>query len=258
MHPAWAAHGSLYAIRLAQLGAEGPPTVLEGRFGLYDAFLELKPDLEAQLGDLGSRWETPRIAYKPYPACHYIHGSLGATQSLLGQLAVDDIADILVTLPQAGVALVTEPQDMKRAPRTDYEAKFSLHYSTAAMLVHGHVGVKTYTDAAIADPKVLAVAAKVRYEVKEYATYPGSFPGGVVITLKNGRQLDAELDYQQGGPENPLTVTEVLEKWRGNAALCLDDATIEKLERAILGIEEHGDLRAAFAPLAAAKAGVAV
>ena len=258
MHPAWAAHGSLYAIRLAQLGAEGPPTVLEGRFGLYDAFLELKPDLEAQLGDLGSRWETPRIAYKPYPACHYIHGSLGATRSLLGQVSVDDIADILVTLPQAGVALVTEPQDTKRAPRTDYEAKFSLQYSTAAMLVHGHVGVKTYTGAAIADPKVLAVAAKVRYEVKEYATYPGSFPGGVVITLKDGRKLDAELDYQQGGPENPLTVAEVLDKWRGNAALCLDDATIEKLERVILGIEEHGDLRAAFAPLASAKAGVAV
>ena len=257
MHPAWAAHGSLYATRLAQLGAEGPPTVLEGRFGLYDTFLQLKPDLELQLGDLGSRWETPRIAYKPYPACHYIHGSLGATRSLLGQLDVADIEDILVTLPQAGVALVTEPEAMKRAPRTDYEAKFSLQYSTAAMLVHGHVGVKTYTTEAIADPQVLAVAAKVRYEVKEYSTYPGSFPGGVVITLKDGRKLLAELDYQQGGPENPLSATEVIEKWRGNASLCLDDAVVERLERTILAIEEHADLRAAFAPLATAQAGVA-
>ncbi len=125
------------------------------------------------------------------------------------------------------------------------------------MLVHGQVGVKSYTAAAIADPKVLAVAAKVRYEVKPYPTYPGSFPGGVVITLKDGRKLDAELDYQQGGPENPLTAAEVLEKWRGNATLCLDDATVERLERAILAIEEHADLRAAFAPLAGARAGVA-
>ena len=256
MHPAWAAHGALYANRLGQLGAEGPPTVLEGRFGLYHAFLDERIDLEEQLADLGSRWETPRIAYKPYPACHYIHGSLGATRSLLGQLAVDDIADILVTLPQAGVALVTEPEAMKRLPRTDYEAKFSLQYSTAAMLVHGHVGVKTYTDAAIGDPKVLALAAKVRYEVKDYASYPGSFPGGVVITLKDGRKLDAELDYQKGGPENPLTGAEVIEKWRGNASLCLDDATVDKLERTILAIEEHSDLRAAFAPLATARAGV--
>lgn len=257
MHPAWAAHGSLFTVRLGQLGAEGPPTVLEGRFGLYDAFLQLKPDLEQQLGDLGSRWETPRIAYKPYPACHYIHGSLGSTRSLLGQFAVEDIEDILVTLPQAGVALVTEPQDMKRAPRTDYEAKFSLQYSTAAMLVHGQVGVKTYTPEAIGDPKVLAVAAKVRYEVKDYSTYPGSFPGGVVITLKNGQKHLAELDYQKGGPENPLTADEVLEKWRGNASLCLDDKAVRALERTVLGIEEQTDLRSAFAPLASARAGVA-
>ena len=257
MHPAWAAQGSFYANRLGQLGAEGPPTVLEGRFGIYHAFLGEYIDMEPQLRDLGSRWETPRIAYKPYPACHYIHGSLGATRSLLGQLAVDDIADILVTLPEAGVALVTEPEAEKRAPRTDYEAKFSLQYSTAAMLVHGHVGVKTYTAEAIADPKVLAVAAKVRYEIKDYATYPGSFPGGVVITLKDGRKLLAELDYQKGGPENPLSAAEVLEKWRGNAALCLDDKVIDGLERTILAIEEQTDLRTAFAPLAAAKAGVA-
>lgn len=257
LHPAWAAHGSLIGTRVAQLGAEGPPTVLEGRFGLYDAFLQMKPDLELQLGDLGSRWETPRIAYKPYPACHYIHGSLGSTRSLLGQFAVEDIDDILVTLPKAGVALVTEPQDMKRAPRTDYEAKFSLQYSTAAMLVHGQVGVKTYTTEAIGDEKVLAVAAKVRYEIKEYSTYPGSFPGGVVITLKNGNKLFAELDYQKGGPENPLSAEEVIEKWRGNASLCLADAEVEKVERTILAIEEQTDLRAAFAPLAGAKAGVA-
>jgi 2-methylcitrate dehydratase PrpD len=257
MPPAWAAQGSFYANRLGQLGAEGPPTVLEGRFGVYHAFLGEYIDVEPQIADLGSRWETPRIAYKPYPACHYIHGSLGATRSLLGQVAVDDIADILVTLPEAGVALVTEPQVEKRAPRTDYEAKFSLQYSTAAMLVHGQVGVKTYTTEAIADPKVLAVAAKVRYEVKPYPTYPGSFPGGVVITLKDGRTLNAELDYQKGGPENPLSAEEVIEKWRGNAALSLADAEIEKLERTIMAIEEQTDLRAAFAPLASAKAGVA-
>ena len=39
MHAAWAAHGSVLAARLAALGAEGPPSVLEGRFGLYHAFL---------------------------------------------------------------------------------------------------------------------------------------------------------------------------------------------------------------------------
>src|SRR6478736_7247764 len=61
IHPAWAAHGALVAARLAALGAEGPPGVLEGRFGLYHAFVDTRVDLEPQLSDLGRRWETPRI-----------------------------------------------------------------------------------------------------------------------------------------------------------------------------------------------------
>jgi 2-methylcitrate dehydratase PrpD len=255
IHPAWAAHGAIVAARLASFGAEGPPHVLEGRFGLYDAFVGMRDtvDLEAALGDLGSRWETPRIAYKPYPACHYIHGSLGATRTLVG-LDPAEVEDVVVTIPQAGVALVLEPVASKLAPRTPYEAKFSLQYSTAAMLVHGQVGVASYTDAAIADPKVLELARKVRYEVKEYPGSEGGFPGGVRVTLRDGRVLDADLPHQLGGPENPMSGDEVREKFRGNASLALADDEVERLERDVLAIEEHADLRAAFAPLAARRA----
>jgi 2-methylcitrate dehydratase PrpD len=82
IHPAWAAHGAHVATRLAHHGAEGPRSVFDAQFGLYHAYLGIQPGasgLVDQLADLGSRWETPRIAYKPYPPCHFIHGSLGAT-----------------------------------------------------------------------------------------------------------------------------------------------------------------------------------
>src|SRR5204863_7144460 len=134
MHAAWAAHGAVLASRLAALGAEGPPSVLEGRFGLYHAFVGERIDLEAQLVDLGERWETPRIAFKPYPACHFIHGSLGATAGL-SPIDPTEIEDVLVSIPPEGVALVLEPADRTVATRTVYEAKFSLPYSTAHMLV---------------------------------------------------------------------------------------------------------------------------
>ena len=42
-HPAWAAHGSILAARLATLGGEGPPGVLEGRFGEGDHMV-VRPD----------------------------------------------------------------------------------------------------------------------------------------------------------------------------------------------------------------------
>src|SRR5262249_30527786 len=174
MHPAWAAHGGLLAARLATLGAEGPPGVFENRFGLYDAFVGGDVDLGAQLDDLGGRWETLRIAYKPYPAGHYIHGSRGPTAGGRGGARGARAGEVGVAGGEAAVALVLEPAAPKQAPRSEYEAKFSLQYSTAAMLVHGRVGVRTYSEEEIGDPRVLALAGKVRYEVKEYPSYPAA------------------------------------------------------------------------------------
>jgi 2-methylcitrate dehydratase PrpD len=255
MHPAWAAHGGLLAARLASLGAAGPPGVFENRFGLYYAFVgatQGQVDLAAQVADLGERWETPRIAYKPYPACHFIHGSLGATASLLGQLEADEVDSIVVTVPEAAVALVLEPAASKQAPRTEYEAKFSLQYSTAAMLVHGRVGVRSYSEEEIGDPRVAALAGKVRYEVREYDSYPAAFPGGVRIALRDGRTLEADAPYQLGGPENPMSADQVRAKFRENAGLALDEDAVGAVEEAVLTLEEAPDVRGVLA------AGVAV
>jgi len=246
MHPAWAAHGGLLATRLAALGAEGPPGVFENRFGIYYAFVGAtagEVDLGAQLDDLGERWETPRIAYKPYPACHYIHGSLGATAGLVDHLEADEVDEVVVTVPEAAVALVLEPAASKQSPRSEYEAKFSLQYSTAAMLVHGRVGVRTYSEDEIGDPRVLTLAGKVRYETKEYPSYPAAFPGGVSIRLRDGRTLEADAPYQLGGPENPMSADDVRAKFRENAALALDDGAVAALEDTVLTLEEQHDVR---------------
>ena len=241
IHPAWAAHGALLAARLAAHGAEGPPGVLEGRFGLFHAFVDTRVDLEPQLADLGERWETPRIAFKAYPACHFSHGSLGATETLLERLDPAQIADVVVTVPEAGVSLVLEPAASKVAPRSEYEGKFSLQYSTAALLVHGRVGLATYTPEALADAEVRDLAAKVRYETKEYESYPAAFPGGVRIVLNDGRTLEADLPYQLGAPENPMTAEQVRAKFRDNAALA--GGRFERLEERILTLEEAADVR---------------
>jgi len=262
IHPAWAAHGGILAARLASLGAEGPPSVVEGKFGLYHAFLGAERgeiDIDSQLADLGSRWETPRIAYKPFPVCHFMHGSLGATAEALDgrTLSPGEIAEVLVTVPAAGVSLVLEPADKKKLPRSDYEGKFSLQYSVASMLVRGHVSVSDFSDEAIADLAVLDVAGKVRYETPEYPTYPQAFPGGVRVTLADGSTLERDFPHQKGGPENPMSDDEVREKFRANASLALPADAVDALETAILAFEQQDDLTAALAPLTAAKEPVA-
>jgi len=252
IHPGWAAHGAVMAARLVAHGAAGPVAVLEGRYGLYDAFVGRDGlALERELADLGARWETRRIACKPYPACHYVHGVLGAARQATGgqALAPDEIVEVVVTVPEASVPIVLEPAAAKVAPRTEYEGKFSLQYSTAAMLVHGTVGVATYTEKAIGDPVVLDVARRVRYETRPYPTAARAFPGGIRIRLRDGRTLEADCPHQKGAPENPLSPMEVVAKFRANAGLALSPAAVAALEAAILHLEDVRDLPAALAPL---------
>lgn len=260
VHAGWAAHGAVLAAALAARGIDGPPTIFEGRFGLYATYLgTANVDLDAQVDTLGNTWETPRIAYKPYPACHYIHGCLGAATELLRaeRIRPEEIDEVVATVPAAAVPMVLEPAETKRAPRTEYEAKFSVQFSLAWLLVHGEVGVSAYTTEAIADPDVLELASRVRYEVRDYVSYPGAFPGGVRIVTVDGRTLAADLEYQYGAPENPLPPELVREKYRGNASLALSEADVEQLEEAILTLESQPDLSLVLSPIARAAGSLA-
>ena len=254
IHPAWAAHGAHIATRLAHHGAVGPRSVFDAQFGIYHAYLGIEPGssgLVEQLADLGSRWETPRIAYKPFPICHFTHGAVGAVvDAVEGRtFAPEEIAEVVASVPEPWVPIVLEPAVEKRAPRSEYEGKFSLQYAVASMLVRGHVGVTDFTASAIADPDVLAVAAKVSHERRDFATHPEAFPGAVRIELASGETLERELAYQKGAPENPWSTDDVRAKFRANAELALASAPAAALEEAILALDQLHDLTAALAPL---------
>jgi hypothetical protein len=61
--------------------------------------------------------------------------------------------------------------------------------------------------------------------------------------------LELELEHHRGGPDNPMSADEVAAKFRGNAALALDDAAVLALERDVLALEQQQDLTRCFAPL---------
>lgn len=240
LHPGFAARSGVLASRLAAFGETGPSTVIEGRFGLYNAFLRRSDlDIDGQLADLGERWETPNIAYKPYPACHFLHAAVDATaEATSGGVDVDDIEEIVAVAPADVVPIVLEPLAAKHAPRSEYDAKFSLPYSVAHQLVHGKVDVMTYVGDAIREPRVLELARRVRYETKDFPTFGEAFPGGVRVRLKDGSVLEAELPHQRGGAGNPLTAGEVRAKYAGNAGLALAADDVSALENAVLRLEE--------------------
>lgn len=245
IHAGWAAQAAVTALDLACAGATGPASVLEGRFGLYASYYGLADlDLDAELRDLGTRWETLEIAYKPYPACHFVHSFLDAIAfALNGSVSPDEVEEVLLSVPEAAVPLVLEPAEAKAAPRTEYEAKFSLPYSVAAMIVDGRVGIDTYVLERLGDERIRNLAAVVRYEVRDFAAGT-SFPGAVTIRLRDGRSLEAELLHQRGGRENPMSADDVIAKFRDNASLALDEEPLELLQSAVLMLEEQETLAA--------------
>jgi 2-methylcitrate dehydratase PrpD len=141
-----------------------------------------------------------------------------------------------------------EPLAEKRRPTTSYGAKFSLPYCIALVLVDGAAGVDGFSEPKTRDPRVLAVAEKVRYVLDPTLPYPRRFTGHVRVELADGRALEETQDAPRGGPEHPLAPEELRAKFRANAARALPAAQVDALAERLLAIDRANDV----APIAAA------
>src|SRR5512132_640966 len=167
LHPGWAAQSGIQAAVLAQGGFTGPATALEGRLGFYRAALGETPDIARHLKNLGAEWETLRSSFKLYPCCHLNHAYLDAVGGLkrMNALRADQVAEIECLVPAGEVPIVCEPEAAKRRPRTTYDAKFSLAFCVAAALAGDRVGIGAFTEESIRDPRLLALADRVRFSI---------------------------------------------------------------------------------------------
>lgn len=192
LHAGWAAAAGVRAATLAAHGLRGPAAIFEDRFGLFAAYAGNEAAgerLAATVAALGDTWETPRIAFKAYPACHYIHGALDALRDV-GPLDADDVARVDATIAAAGEPIVCEPR-----PATAYGARFSLAYALGAQLAHGAVDARTF---AAVDPAALAQADKVRLHTWSPGSEPSTFAGAVLVTLTDGTARGAEVAAPHG------------------------------------------------------------
>jgi 2-methylcitrate dehydratase PrpD len=241
-HGGWAAQAGVQAAALTAAGARGPATVLEGRFGLFATHVDVPWDVAAQLADLGRRWESPSVAIKPYPACHWIHAAVDAAVEASDGAASGDIERIVVRIPEVGVPIVLEPAEQKVAPMTPYDAKFSLPWCIAARLVHGRLDVRSFTETAIADPAVLELARRV-----EHAPWQGEhtspFAGEAEVITAVGRRA-VRYEQPRGAPGNPMSHDAIVEKFVVNATRTLDEAAARRLVEAVAAVEDAPDVDA--------------
>jgi 2-methylcitrate dehydratase PrpD len=79
--------------------------------------------------------------------------------------------------------------------------------------VHGGVGLSAFTEAAIGDPRVLVLAAKVKFVIDPDNPYPANYTGHIKVTMKDGSVIEARQPHLRGGAQEPLTRQDVTDKF---------------------------------------------
>jgi 2-methylcitrate dehydratase PrpD len=69
----------------------------------------------------------------------------------------------------------------------------------------------------VRDPRILALASKVKYVVDPDNPYPKAYTGHVRMTLKDGRVFEERQPHIRGGVHEPLSRGDIEQKFRGNA-----------------------------------------
>jgi 2-methylcitrate dehydratase PrpD len=193
LHPGTAVANGILAARLAAAGASGPASALDGAYGLFPALAGRAPDRAVLLDCLGERWETLRIGIKPYPACQLTHASIDAAGEFTGSTP----AALVVTLHPDAVPIVAGPA--KRRPRSAYEAKFSVYWCVAAMVIDGWVDLDTFTD--LDRPEVLALASRITVRAVDPGVVAADAPGIVASDTRVSR-----VERSAGGGFHPKAV----------------------------------------------------
>ena len=219
MHAGWAAQSGMRAALLARAGFSGPRTVFEGAHGLFHGFANtLEGDFGALIGDFGSRWVTETLAFKLYPCGTMTHPYIDCARRLAARgIKAADIVEMVCDVGEGTVHRLWEPLAAKQTPKNGYAGKFSTPYCIAAGFVRGNVGLSDFSDAAVKEPAVVALARKVRYQIDPGNPYPNNFTGHIQAKLRDGSVIEERQPHMRGGAHEPLSRQDIEDKFMLNA-----------------------------------------
>jgi 2-methylcitrate dehydratase PrpD len=233
LHPGWAACAGLHAAALAAADFHAPHTIFEGRFGTLHAYSDGATPA-ALAGREGG--ELMRTSIKPHACCRYAQGPIDAVLELRRRhdLRPEAVTRIEVGLVSPAFAIVCEPLDAKRRPRSVVDAQFSLPFSVAVALATGSAAPDQFTATRWDDPIIRRLMDLVEPQRDRGldARDPAVWPVWVRVTTERGVH-EARVEHPRGDPENFPSPDELETKFRHLAARSLDGAAIARLSAAI-------------------------
>src|SRR5688500_8891600 len=217
MHPGWAAQSGIRAADLARSGFIGPRTVFEGEHGLYHGFARTtNGQWDKLLDGFGKRWVTSTIAFKLYPCGTMTHPYIDCARRLGKKLDFRNIDEIVCEVAEGTVHRLWEPLAAKQRVPNAYAGKFSTPYCIASGFVLGNAGLDAFTEERVRDPRLVALAGKVRYQVDPDNPYPNEYTGHVRARMKDGSVVEERQAHLRGGAHEPLSRADVEDKFRHN------------------------------------------
>jgi len=216
-HAGHAAEAGVVAADLAAFGWTAAPNILEAQYGFFHA-AGGSFDPVAIMDRLGKPWTfaSPGISIKPYPSGSMTHPAMGEMMRLIRQYDIKpaDVEKIDVGANHSLVTTLLYPH-----PTTGLQAKFSMEFGIAILLLERKAGLAEYTDTVVQRPDVKEMISRVNYYIDPEADQAGldKMTSIIKIHMKDGRTISGRAQFAKGSPANPMSYDEVADKFRGCA-----------------------------------------
>jgi len=221
MKPFQAGHATesgVVAADFASLGWTGAEQILEAQRGFFHAYGG-GYDPNAIVDRLGKPWtfQSPGVSIKPFPSGSLTHP--GMTE-LLRLVRSNSIRATDVERLEVGTSRNMPNTLIHHRPTNGLQAKFSMEFCMAIILLDGKADLTKFTDAVVNRPDVQEMIGRIRFYPDPEAEKAGFDKMTTIlkITMKDGRTITGRADFGKGSPTNPMSYDEVAEKFYGCAA----------------------------------------
>ena len=243
-HAGHAAEVGVVSTDLAELGWSGAEGILEAPRGFFHAYGGTY-DPAAIVDKLGRPWtfQSPGVSIKPFPSGSLTHPAMTEMLRLIRSehIQAGDVEQVEVgtnqNLPNALI---------HHHPKNALEAKFSMEFCMAILLLEGKAGLKQFTDPVVNRADVQEMIGRVRFYVDPEAEAAGydKMTSILKIHLKNGRTVTGRADFGKGSPANPMSYEEVAEKFFGCADFAeWPEAKAKQIVELVRNLESEPDIR---------------
>ena len=233
------AKGGVEAALLAAGGLTGPEEIFEGVAG-WGKTVAGTLDFDALVAPVGGHYRILDACLKPYAA---VAGAMAPIRAALdlatpSPLPLADIDGIVIKL-HANAAKKAGADSAKLFPQDKETADHSFHYCIAVALLDGTCGPAQFTDERIAaaDVKELIARTQIESDVELTALWPQSSGGGVVVRLRDGRELVKLYKFPPGHPRNRLSDADIERKFFALSADVLSAARAQHVVDAVWKFE---------------------